>query len=396
MANPLRQSSTTMMKHPDGWSEGWKCLSPVILAVVLTGCINTKYSMEPPSAKLRLGEEFIPAGEEAQIDQIVEIHRHVQEQADRKLSPVPRGQHQKQHGCVEAEFVVESNLPQPLRHGLFREPRTYRALIRFSNGRAWDDRKPDAHGMAIKLLDVEGAKVFATDPEAQTQDFVMIDSPVFFVKNNADYIPLMKDFSRLATGNILTKILTGVKGLVSPDYRFALLREIGSKRPDSPLAIQYWSTTPSKLDLGAMKFSARPALDGIPDPPPANSKDKLRLAMSAHLKEREARFDFLVQIQTDPLAMPVEDPTVPWDETASPYVKVATIRIPIQSFESDEQMQFGENLSFTPWHALAEHRPLGGINRARKKVYEAISARRHELNGVSHREPTAGRNEKEP
>ena len=107
-------------------------------------------------------------------------------------------------------------------------------------------------------------------------------------------------------------------------------------------------------------------------------------------------FGYTAKVSGFSASASVEDPTVPWDETASPYVKVATIRIPIQSFESDEQMQFGENLSFTPWHALAEHRPLGGINRARLKVYEAISARRHELNGVAHREPTAGRNEKKP
>ena len=86
--------------------------------------------------------------------------------------------------------------------------------------------------------------------------------------------------------------------------------------------------------------------------------------------------------------MPVEDPTVPWDDGAAPFIKVATIRIPIQSFESKEQMEFGENLSFTPWHAVADLRPLGGINRARKKVYEAISARRHELNGVPMEEPS--------
>lgn len=111
--------------------------------------------------------------------------------------------------------------------------------------------------------------------------------------------------------------------------------------------------------------------------------------MSAHLEQHEALFDFLVQLQTDPDTMPVEDPTVPWDDgVAAPFIKVATIRIPIQSFESKEQMEFGENLSFTPWHAVADLRPLGGINRARKRVYEAISARRHELNGVSMEEPS--------
>jgi hypothetical protein len=118
-----------------------------------------------------------------------------------------------------------------------------------------------------------------------------------------------------------------------------------------------------------MKFSARPELAGIAPPAKSKSKDKLRLAMSAHLKQHEALFDFLVQLQTNPDTMPVEDPTVPWDDGAAPFIKVATIRIPIQSFESKEQMEFGENLSFTPWHAVADLRPLGGINRACKKRF---------------------------
>ena len=58
-------------------------------------------------------------------------------------------------------------------------------------------------------------------------------------------------------------------------------------------------------------------------------------------------------------------------------MKSAAIRIPNQSFASNEQLEFCENLSFTPWRALPEHRPLGGINGTRKKSYLAISQRRH-------------------
>jgi hypothetical protein len=126
----------------------------------------------------------------------------------------------------------------------------------------------------------------------------------------------------------------------------------------------------------------------VPAPAPSDSMEKLREAMSAHLAGREARFDFLVQVQTDPATMPVENPTIAWDEGASPFRKVATLRIPAQTFDTPEQMTFCENLSYTPWHALPEHRPLGGINRARKIVYEAISKRRHELNQVARREPS--------
>ena len=344
--------------------------------------------MSIQTLNIPLGEESVPAGEEAAIDQIVAIHRDVQEKSDRKLNPVPRGQHPKQHGCVRAEFIVEPDLPEMLRHGVFRESRTYSALIRFSNGRQRDDSKPDVHGMAIKLLGVEGEKVLESEKDAQTQDFLLIDHPVFFIRNVAGYVPFMKDFRSIITGGILSKICTGLKFLLSPYQQFRILRAAGSKRPDSPLGIQYWSTTPIKLGPLAVKFSARPEM-AIADLPDSNSKDKLREAMSAHLQQREARFDFMVQLQTDPVSMPVEDPTVAWDEKVAPYRKVATIRIPIQSFESKEQMEFGENLSFTPWHALTEHRPLGGINRTRKKVYQEISQRRHELNGVPMQEPGA-------
>lgn len=341
------------------------------------------------AANIALGEEFVPAGEEAMIDQIVVIHRYVQEFSDRKRTPVPRGQHPKQHGCVRADFIVEPNLPPMLRHGVFFEPRTYRALIRFSNGRQWDDTKLDVHGMAVKLLEVEGEKVLESEKDAQTQDFLMIDHPVFFVRNVTDYVSFMEDFRSFETGGILSKISTGLKFLFCPYQQFRLLRAGGSKKPDSPLGTQYWSTTPFKVGPLAVKFSTRPDLAGAPVVQTSDSPDRLRAAMSAHLQQHEARFDFLVQVQTDPVAMPVEDPTVIWDETTSPYQKVATIRIPSQSFESTEQMQFCENLSFTPWHALVEHRPLGGINRARKKVYEAMSQRRHELNGVPMQEPNS-------
>jgi hypothetical protein len=335
-------------------------------------------SLDPPA----LGEERIPPGEADQIAAIIAIHLDVTEPSAR---PVPRGQHMKGHGCVRAEFLVEPGLPDHLRHGVFREPRAFTAHVRFSNGKGWDDRQGDAHGMAIKLLGVAGEKLLDDERDAPTQDFVLIDHPVFFIKDVADYVPFMNDFRRLRSpGLSLGKIIAGIKLFLSPDYKWRLLRATGSKRPDSPLRIAYWSTTPSRLGPSAVKYTVRPNLADAPAVADFDSPDRLRLAMAAHLKSHEARFDFLIQEQSDPVAMPVEDPTVAWD---APWRKVATIRIPPQSFDSPEQMAFGEDLSFTPWHSLPEHRPLGGINRTRREVYRAISRQRHELNGSPRREP---------
>jgi hypothetical protein len=68
---------------------------------------------------------------------------------------------------------------------------------------------------------------------------------------------------------------------------------------------------------------------------------------------------------------------------------VATIHIPSQSFQSEARKELAENLSFTPWHTLADHQPLGGINRVRRAVYESISSTRHNRNGVQMSEPTS-------
>ena len=339
------------------------------------------------SSAVSNGQETIPTDEPAQIEQLLAILRSIQEARDRRKSPVPRNVHPKQHGGVRAELVVEPGLPAALRQGIFRHERTYTAVVRFSNAKQPDDRLPDAHGMAIKVLGVEGHKLLESERTATTQDFLLVDHPVFFVKNVADFIPLAHDYRRLMIGGILSKVRTGLKAALSRDYRFRLLRKVVAKRPNSPLEIQYWSTTPSRFGTAAMKFTLRPHLDSAPLVLPKTA-DKFRVALKEHLRQREARFDFLVQIQGDPVTMPIEDPTIEWDESETPFQKVGRLRIPRQDFDSPEQLAFAENLSFTPWHALADHQPLGGINRARKVVYEVMAERRRELNHASRREPT--------
>ncbi len=98
--------------------------------------------------------------------------------------------------------------------------------------------------------------------------------------------------------------------------------------------------------------------------------------------------DFMVQVQTDPHRMPVEDATVKWPERLSPYVTVAELRIPAQSFASDAQLSFADVLRYNPWHSLPEHRPLGNSNRARRQMYLELAELRQTMNQVQHVEPT--------
>ncbi len=343
--------------------------------------------------------ETVPAGEAAAIARITQVSLDLLSSSTR---PVARQQHAKSHGLVRGELVVEAGVPSDLRHGLFREPATYPAVVRFSNGQHTDDADPGAHGMAIKLLGVRGPKLLPRERDETTHDFVLMDSPAFFIRDAAEYA----EFSEL-TRMVVLRFLRGPVWLRrAPDplrklamfLRFsrwnrAVARRLKGVRrpaPGSPLAITYHSCTPYALGPHATRFRAVPDAGNGPAAPPAGKRSEnfLREAMSAHLENREALFSFEVQRQTVPERQPVEDPTVAWGEEESPFERVATLRIPSQRFDTPAVRVLDESLSFTPWHALEAHRPLGGINRARRVTYEALSARRHALNAVAMVEPT--------
>ncbi len=122
----------------------------------------------------------------------------------------------------------------------------------------------------------------------------------------------------------------------------------------------------------------------VPFRPPDNY---LRDNMVAMLKARDVELDFMVQVQTDPYRMPIENAGVRWPESLSPFVPVATVRIPKQTFNSDAQFAFARNLSLNPWHCIAEHRPLGNQSRARKRMYYEMATFRQKMNDTPHIEP---------
>jgi hypothetical protein len=96
----------------------------------------------------------------------------------------------------------------------------------------------------------------------------------------------------------------------------------------------------------------------------------------------------MVQLQKDAHRQPIEDASIEWKESETPFIPVAKIRIPKQKFDSLAQLQFADILTFTPWHSVGEHRPLGNINRSRKALYYEMAKLRQAMNGVQHYEPT--------
>jgi hypothetical protein len=325
-----------------------------------------------------LAEEYPPAGEAAAIDETMMAMSAIM--LKRYLSgPMLRGQHAKAHGCVDATLTVDANLPAALRRGVFATPAQFRSIVRFSNGDSMvkADRDKDVRGMAIKLLGVPGPTLLDDTASAATQDFLLINHPTLMARNVLTYADLLK---RANSGNQVS-LLTFFLSLNLADWELrglTTLFAMVSHTTANPLEVRYWSTTPYLLGEQAVKYSARPCHAPASQVIPSGAGDDyLREALTGSLRTGSACFELLVQVQTDPRAMPIEDPSVEWSETTAPFHKVATLEIPSQQVDAPGRAQACEKLSYTPWHALTAHRPLGGINRARKAVYKAIATMRH-------------------
>lgn len=284
-----------------------------------------------------------------------------------------RDAHPKAVGLLRGRFRVEPNLAPEYRVGLFKTPRDFDCWVRVSNssGTIQSDAIKDARGIAIKLM-APGGKGRDAD-KALGQDFVLLNSPVMPLGT----VALFRDAVHYAIES--SPLLLGAKLLLTGNAGVLLGLAALRSNPSSPLDIRYWSTTPYRWGQHeAVKYSLRPTSRFHSKRPAKPSESYLSDAMQTHLSAHVASFDFCVQLRR--MGMPIEDAAQRWDERKSPFVKVATLRLARQSFRTPARQALAEALVFSPGHARPAHAPLGGLNRARIKIYRALSRFRHQRN----------------
>ena len=330
----------------------------------------------------RLCQEIPVPGEEAITTGIKDaMSRYTEREYQGRIAE--RAGNTKTYGVVRGEFRVVDNIPPNYKHGIFAEPKTYPAWIRFGGpGPASPPDIADSGilSIGIKLMGVPGEKLL--DDEKATQDFTGISCPTFTTPNIIENLKLQK----------LIYARTPVFYFIKPfDSHFCdmTMQGIYARMNRSPLEVRYWSCVPYLLGEGqAMKYSVTPCSNRktkIPWNPP---DDWLRQSLAMTLSNTDAEFDFSIQLQTNAKRMPIEDASIEWPERLSQFVTVAKIVIPKQEFRSSAQDKFARELSFNPWHCIAEHRPLGNQNRARYLIYSELSRLRQAMNKEPHIEPT--------
>ena len=375
--------------------------------------------------------ETVPDAEAEQIDDIAALtvqFQDVRAKNDPNQDGCPlRGVHPKSHGCVKATFTVNGNIAEKHRIGLFAEPgKTYQAWIRFSNAAVLreDDLKANrdgerqngSRGMAIKVMDVDG-EMLSLDNERSNQDFLMINTPEFAFANVRDYLRLDRilaldqqkaaDPSAYFIPAILAQLgepkpgeptevtikrqnlqavvanLPFLQNLTLEDLKGTIAsakiaKKIAQQTVRNPMQVQYFGAAPFLFGPNqAMKFSSTPAepihqapFDEITKDSPSENylREALDLTMAG---SDDICFDFMIQTRTaDTQDLNIEDATTTWVGEQDGYESVAKIIIKApQNPSRDAEEAQCEQLAFSPWHALAAHQPIGGINRLRRKVY---------------------------
>ena len=351
------------------------------VARLTTALINRRR----PNEGLKIAEEKPLPDEEAWVDSIISSFEK-QMRLLWKPGGFERGGNTKTHGIVRGEFVVHEGLPKELRHGIYKEPRTYRAWVRFSGPGPYvtpDIQDVGFMSISIKLVGVPGPKLM--DEEKHTQDMFGVSTPTFVTPDVEANAQLQKE--SLKNAQIFYFL-----NLRRPHVLDLVMQGLWIKTQSSPFEAPYFSCVPYLLGEGqAMEYSVWPKSrkrTPVPRLPLRPPDDYLRDAMVASLAEGDVELDVRLQLQTDPHLMPIENNAVLWPERLSPRISAATLRLPRQKFDSPAQVEFARRLSYNPWHCIPEHRPLGNQSRARRRMYLELSTLRHAMNKVPHYEPT--------
>jgi hypothetical protein len=284
-----------------------------------------------------------------------------------------RALHHKFNGGCEAKFEILANLPEPARHGLFAAPTVYDALVRYSNGASavQPDDQGDVRGMAVKVLGVDGPKVLGS---AHTQDFLSILQSVTPFRTADEFVGIVYGSrSRLLA---LPRMLFAV-GLRTFLILPKLMKAV--KQPVASLADRrFFSALPIQCGPYAVRFAFMPitAPDGDVRTTGANL---LAGDLASRLRKGPIEYAMELQFFVDEKRTPIEDGSVDWPVEIAPYVRVAKLTLSQQDAASEHGKRIAERidrLSFDPWHALVEHRPLGMMMRSRKPTYFASSQER--------------------
>ena len=325
---------------------------------------------------------------------LIDTMRSITETTSKDYGHAVRSVHAKAHGVLSGELEIAGDLPHELAQGLFATPGTHRVLMRFSTnpGDILDDSVSAPRGLALKILDVAGERLPDSGGDT-TQNLILVNAPAFAARDARAFLGSLKQLAATTDKaewgkKLLSSALRGVETVIeAAGGKSAMISTMGGAPITHPLGDTYYSQVPFRYGDYIAKFSLVPVSPNLTrlTGDRINTRgrpDALRQAIREEVVEGGGTWELCVQLNTDLDAMPIEDASVEWDERASSYRVVGQVTVPPQlSLGTDVAHVVEEQTFFSPWHGLAAHRPLGSVNRARRRAYEMSAEFRAGYNG---------------
>ena len=344
----------------------------------------------------------MPDADEAETTRaLIATIRYINEKTFADGGHATRSVHAKTHGILQGYLEVDTGLPDELAQGLFAKPGRYPVVMRFSTipGDILDDSVSTPRGLAIKVIGVEGERLEGSEGDV-TQDFLLINGPAFGASDPKTFLSVVRVLAPTTNrAQRLKKILSAVMRQVQKaivlvaGHPNTTVATLGGQPETHILGETFYSQAPLRFGDFIAKIAVAPesselkalaqaplSVNGVPD--------GLREAVLDFFEKNGGVWEVRAQLCTDLERMPIENAAVVWSEEVSPYQRIARITVKPQLAWSEARSSVvDDGMSFAPWHGLAAHRPLGGVMRVRKAVYEEAKKFRAERNGRVIEEP---------
>jgi hypothetical protein len=344
--------------------------------------------------------EAIPQDEAQTIEELKKTLLKISEVTFADSGHAFRSVHAKSHGIIEGEIEILPGLAPELAQGLFSKAANLSVILRLSTiaGDVLDDSISIPRAIALKVIGAEGKRLPGSEADT-TQDFLMADGPAFSAPNAKKFLSSLKLLAKTtdkapSLKKALSYVLRGVEsGLESVGGESATLKTLGGHRPNHILGATFYGQAPIRFGDYIAKIALFPVSPGLTDLEDEvvdvrHDPDALRTAVRDFFSTNGGAWELRAQLCTDLESMPIEDASVQWPEDQSPYRTVARITAKSQdTWSHDKVRRVDDGLSFSPWHGLSAHQPLGSVMRARKDTYQASARFRGERNECPMLEP---------
>ncbi|KAF2492049.1 heme-dependent catalase [Lophium mytilinum] len=335
------------------------------------------------------GVEEVKPTEEQTTREIAEIMKNMQKHNFDQHRHAFRATHVKTQGIVKGKLIVNSDLPIHLRQGIFAEAgRVYDVAGRFANEPVFlqPDQSPGPRGLSLKIFGVNGEPLEGANESDTTQDFFFNNAPMIELTD----IDTCLDIMRLRERHFDDPVTLQAKTALRTD---ALKQTAPTMLPNTNIiSMNFYTQSAFRFGDYYGHIALFPADDemskkGSEKVQSNQSREILSEWLREYFTERGAKYEFKIQLGTDPAHHPTEDASVVWQESTAPYQTLGILEFPPQDPLSPARRVFWEDhMSLSPWRGLAAHRPLGSINRLRKAVYQQSQKSRDHLNASTSRQ----------